>query len=601
MRMEQETLQKIDELKCIMKKESDKGRTGSRKPHKVGIITDLEVNDFWWLYEVLSSHYFSGIIKKIRLINPSNINPKMTLNVMFSCTFYIYISSGYTRETFPAMRQRLGLLFECKNLIIIIDNLDDSSDSERRRILQENQDCAQCEKNVFLFSKLERATNYLYGLLNEDPLGSVRVRKREPSSVYGTSMRDHNQQQRRKTAHGTSTDLIKCEPVTPKSLRIFPKFGNGDHSSQKREIKRHQVGIFSRSTKKDYSWLVEMLKSEEFSSHVANIKSCLIFNKQTTQNLIDDINHCTFGILYHSKNRGTVNVTDLTDSLYDEELETLHMILGKENLLVIIDDLEDSSDNQQTRILEEQPSIAERAADLLLVSHEDKMDPALLRMNMEKVKTLLQGADESIENQPETPQQENRGAAYDPSLEESHAPHMPPAEQQSSYVERPTPTSSRSTVGIFSRSEESDYFWLKKLLASEEFGHKDVHCYKTLGNDEMFREMAFKVKFWILYHSLKNGKIRLTDSKDSLYDTELEQLSIKFGKRKVFVVIDDLDDIGHKMKQQILESQPSLGTMVAEIFLFTGSEKKNMDQDKHRSRMSKSTMDKISNMKKCLT
>ncbi|CAJ0964736.1 unnamed protein product [Ranitomeya imitator] len=125
--------------------------------------------------------------------------------------------------------------------------------------------------------------------------------------------------------------------------------------------------------------------------------------------------------------------------------------------------------------------------------------------------------------------------------------------------------------------------------------------YKTLGNDEMFREMAFKVKFMILYHSVKNGKIRLSDTKDSLYHTELEQLSIKFGKRKVIVVIDDLDDIGHKMKQQILERQPSLGTMVAEIFLFTRSEKKNMDQDKHRSGMSKSTMDKISNMKKCLT
>ncbi|XP_073416742.1 uncharacterized protein [Dendrobates tinctorius] len=779
MRMEQETQQKIGELKSIMKKASSKGLTGSRKPHKVGIITDMEDNDFWWLNAVLRSHNFSKIIKEITSINLSNISSE-------SCTFYIYISSGYTRETFPAMRQRLGLLLERNNLIIIIDNLDDSSDSEKRRILQENQYCAHCEKNVFLFSKMERGTNYLNSLLNKDPSGSVRL-KREPFSIYGTLWKNHNQQQRRKTAHGTSTesssvygtttknhnhqhrqetqhgtstgdagehlsqvvnghrvgifsrssdsdyswlveilrskdfhphisdvrrwriskdtvrefiqevrkctfgifyqtqkmerntvttiqcdleletlystlgkqnvvvliddledgvdygmshildthlgapqsimnlqlvsyrdkmekksvemvkaelekqlkgsDLIKREPITPKSLRIFPKFGNGDHSSQ-REIKRHQVGIFSRSTKKDYSWLVEMLKSEEFSSHVANIKSCLIFNKQTTQNLIDDINHCTFGILYHSKNRGTVNVTDVTDSLYDEELETLQMILGKENLLVIIDDLEDSSDSQQTSILQEQPSIAERAADLLLVSHDDKMDPALLRKNMDKVKALLQGADGSIENQPETSRQENRGAVYDPFLEESNAPHMPPAEQQPSYVERPTPASSRSTAGIFSRSEERDYFWLKKLLASEEFGHKDVHCYKTLGNDEV---LAFKVKFMILYHSVKNGKIRLTDSKDSLYHTELEQLSIKFGKRKVIVVIDDLDEIGHKMKQQILERQPSLGAMVAEIFLFTRSEKKNLDQDKHRSRMSESTMDKISNLKKCLT
>lgn len=156
-------------------------------------------------------------------------------------------------------------------------------------------------------------------------------------------------------------------------------------------MKRHRVGIFSRSGDRDYTWLVAALTSDDFRSHVTTVKSCLISNNQKFQDFVDDIRQCTFGIIYHSKNRGRVNVTNVTDSLYDQELETLHMILEKKNVVVLIDDVEDSSDDQQTRILQEQHSIVEWAADLLLVSHRDKMDLRMLGNKMNKLKNILQG------------------------------------------------------------------------------------------------------------------------------------------------------------------------------------------------------------------
>lgn len=44
---------------------------------------------------------------------------------------------------------------------------------------------------------------------------------------------------------------------------------------------------------------------------------------------MDDLSQCTFGILYHTKNRGRVNITDVEEALYDEELETISAELGK--------------------------------------------------------------------------------------------------------------------------------------------------------------------------------------------------------------------------------------------------------------------------------
>ncbi|CAH2308054.1 Hypothetical predicted protein [Pelobates cultripes] len=71
---------------------------------------------------------------------------------------------------------------------------------------------------------------------------------------------------------------------------------------------------------------------------------------------MEDVSECKFGILYHTKNRGRINVTDVADSLYDEELKSMSDNLGKDNVLVVIDDLEDSSPQERNRILQNQPN-----------------------------------------------------------------------------------------------------------------------------------------------------------------------------------------------------------------------------------------------------
>ncbi|XP_069591234.1 uncharacterized protein [Ranitomeya imitator] len=563
--------QKLKQLKDIMEQTKDlgKGKKSSQltSGHNVVVVSALEESDVQWLIGIISSVHFKEHVRSANFIKIGTIKEKNWEKQSAEYTFCIYVHREYelTPGASPAQRLKSLSVQGKKPLVVVIDNVRISDNDEKARIIEKYDDVKKYARAVFLFTEREKMSDYQKYFHNssEQP---------EPNN----------------DARGFQAAISK---------QVV--FGT-----------KYNVGIFSSSAHRDYSWLTALLATDDFRDHVLSVKPCFISNNGFQQ-MSEDLSHCTFGILYHTKKNGRVNITDVTDSLYDEELQQLSTTLGKKNTIVIIDDLEDAGNEKKSQILLSQPKIANYASDLILISYEDKTENRGQSAKSKILNYFLRLSGKSLES-PKCSQSENernmpiyseiqRGAVYDPFLEESHGPHIPPAEQQSSYVERPTPTSSKSTVGIFSRSEESDYFWLKKLLASEEFGHKDVHCYKTLGNDEMFREMAFKVKFMILYHSVKNGKIRLSDTKDSLYHTELEQLSIKFGKRKVIVVIDDLDDIGHKMKQQILEKQPSLGTMVAEIFLFTRSEKKNMDQDKHRSRMSKSTMDKISNMKKCLT
>ncbi|KAM4026001.1 uncharacterized protein ACNLHF_026402 [Anomaloglossus baeobatrachus] len=216
-------------------------------------------------------------------------------------------------------------------------------------------------------------------------------------SLYGTSRNPSNNYDdpREPEIMKNRKGISATHPISSKdSRRVSERPAASDvfDTSQRHPSARRRVGIFSRSTDRDYRWLVETLRSEDFSSLVANVKSCFIHNKQPFQKFLDDINQCTFGILYHSKNRGRVNVTDVTDSLYDQELETLCMILGKKNVVVIIDDLEDSSDYRKRYVLQEQPRIVKQAADLLLVSDDDKMDSGLLRRKTDQLKKLLRDA-----------------------------------------------------------------------------------------------------------------------------------------------------------------------------------------------------------------
>ncbi|XP_063791165.1 uncharacterized protein LOC134945656 isoform X2 [Pseudophryne corroboree] len=149
------------------------------------------------------------------------------------------------------------------------------------------------------------------------------------------------------------------------------------------------VAIFSRSEENDYRWLLSIL-SEDFT-----VGTFLISNSNHLQ-FIQEVRNCRFAILYHTKNRGRVNITNVTDSLYDEEIKVLSRELGKNQVIVVIDDLEDSSDDTKRRILEQQPSLRDLTRDISLFTVQDKVDPEVLRLKVQIIIEWISYDTESV-------------------------------------------------------------------------------------------------------------------------------------------------------------------------------------------------------------
>ncbi|XP_066433097.1 uncharacterized protein [Eleutherodactylus coqui] len=149
------------------------------------------------------------------------------------------------------------------------------------------------------------------------------------------------------------------------------------------------VGIFSREAPSSFRFLSDFLKGEDC---VTEVRSFSITNNGY-QRLQEEASRCHFAILYHSKDRGRVNITDVTDSLYDEELRYLSQTLGKKNVLVVADDLDISSPELKMRILGSQPLIDEMAADFYLFSKTDKNSRNLLNEKLQKISSHIQRKD----------------------------------------------------------------------------------------------------------------------------------------------------------------------------------------------------------------
>ncbi|XP_066433155.1 uncharacterized protein [Eleutherodactylus coqui] len=127
------------------------------------------------------------------------------------------------------------------------------------------------------------------------------------------------------------------------------------------------VGIFSREDESCYQWLSDKLLEIR---NVRDVRSVIITNNSLT--FYEEASKCNFAILYHSKTRGRINVTDVNDSLYDLELQHLNTVHGRQNVLVVIDDLDSSNEEEKARILTFQPKIRDLAQDLFLFSSADK-------------------------------------------------------------------------------------------------------------------------------------------------------------------------------------------------------------------------------------
>ncbi|XP_075187956.1 uncharacterized protein LOC142259430 [Anomaloglossus baeobatrachus] len=151
---------------------------------------------------------------------------------------------------------------------------------------------------------------------------------------------------------------------------------------------RRMVAIFSRSAADDYEWLMTGLRSPMFSGLVAEPWPVYISNRDERP-FRDALRDCDFAILYHTKNRGRINIINVTDSLYDEELTSMASSIGRENVIVLVDDLEKSDYQERSRILEGQPDITIYARDLVLVSSNDKRQPQLLDRKLQDIRASI--------------------------------------------------------------------------------------------------------------------------------------------------------------------------------------------------------------------
>ncbi|KAM3916095.1 uncharacterized protein RB166_015473 [Leptodactylus fuscus] len=135
-----------------------------------------------------------------------------------------------------------------------------------------------------------------------------------------------------------------------------------------------EVGIFSRDNPTCYECLIDVIKS---AWGVKTVHSIPITNSMN--DFEKWVRRCSLAILYHSKTRGRINVTDVTDSLYDMELKYLYTTLGKEKVIVVIDHLENRNEKEKTRILNNQPSIHNLASHLFLFNGNEETEGAKVK------------------------------------------------------------------------------------------------------------------------------------------------------------------------------------------------------------------------------
>ncbi|XP_040211851.1 uncharacterized protein LOC120942941 [Rana temporaria] len=160
-------------------------------------------------------------------------------------------------------------------------------------------------------------------------------------------------------------------------------------------VQRRVVGIFSCSSPEDYKWITQGLESPLFRGSVETTFASTISNNYNNRlKFRQDVEKCDFAILYHTKNRGRVNVTNVTDSLYDEEIKHMSLCKGRKNVIVVIDDLEKSGYEEKYCILDTQPDIPKYARDLILVSSEDKKHQQGLNNKLQLIGDLM--SDESM-------------------------------------------------------------------------------------------------------------------------------------------------------------------------------------------------------------
>ncbi|OCT61907.1 hypothetical protein XELAEV_18047939mg [Xenopus laevis] len=308
--------------------------------------------------DLLNSH-FSQLLSGVQYLSVTNSDQwKKNMERCSVGILYHSLKHGWINKynMVPEYKEELNHMSSClgkQNVMVVLDDVEQYNMNETKRILSANPTVTGCSSLLLLIPKDKKQKTF------EDHRTSVSEFLRR-GLLEGTSA----------SSPGNSDACYK--QANPFDVSVIEQFSRKNPKLDFPSGQTHSVRVFSRCAKSTYNWLVNLLRSEEFGSLVKEVQGVEISNDFSQ--FLSDINHCTFAILYHSLNYGRVNITNVPDSLYDQHLETLCRHHGKEKVIVVIDDLKDSSSQKKNCILHEQPSIGRYSKELLLFSEtETKM------------------------------------------------------------------------------------------------------------------------------------------------------------------------------------------------------------------------------------
>ncbi|XP_073491519.1 uncharacterized protein [Aquarana catesbeiana] len=348
--------------------------------------------------------------------------------------------------------------------------------------------------------------------------------------------------------------------------------------------KKHVIGIFSKSANNCFSWLKTILSSaENFRDLVKEVLQfqLVAIDKKLTRMIFK----CTLAILYHTKEQGSAKITDVSGSIYNEELQCLSTILGRDNVIVVLDDMDKSRSAEKMRILKEQPSIDRLARDLFLFGVKEKSEHVTYKTSKdyiegERMQQKIKPLNDRIKIRENNVESRAQDLTANPNTMQKHLTRVDLPESDNTELMLDALTfpgtqkkqmSEKQVVGIFSRSPQRDYYWLQDLLKSgalQSYVQEVKYGYILECDWRPFRRVVSECTFGVLYHSKRNGRAFITDVPGSLYDSHLNHLSARLGKKNVLVVIDDMEDPSAEEKARILEKQPSLRKLTGGVLLF---------------------------------
>ncbi|XP_040295703.1 centrosomal protein of 162 kDa-like isoform X5 [Bufo bufo] len=371
----------------------------------VGISSRSSEEDLRWLMEFIRGTFLE-LVSDVKYLPITNNNFLEWKDEMRRCSVGILyhtkrhgrinivdVDGALYHDELQSLYNTLGK----SKVLVVVDDLENCSDSERERILDTQSSLRHRSSQLLLFpetGKIEEAKKkkeeFLKFLGNNAGGEDLQVNTKNPEGgLIWKSIKDR--------IPGASFFSSGFSPFSShqnsRETSSDPKQNYLSKGLGGKRKSRLKVIIFSRSAQSNYEWLMEWLKTKCVMRPI-DVHAFCITNNSTR--FYSELPNCSFAILYHTQKQGRLNVTDVTDSLYNEELKELSAFLGRENVIVVIDDLQNTDYTKKNQILRNQPSISRLAWDLYLFN-ELKKNPE----NLKDIQRILMGKIEKIQDDEE--------------------------------------------------------------------------------------------------------------------------------------------------------------------------------------------------------